>query len=120
MLFSATFSPEIKRLAGSYLQDPVTIEVARSNATASTVEQRFIGVPDEDKRRAMERALDYMGLTAGTPLESAAADWWGNDVAVGDASTYFCTHVRLTRLIADVLDRHRVPAKEGAVSPQPR
>ena len=29
LLFSATFSPEIKRLANSYLQDPVTIEVAR-------------------------------------------------------------------------------------------
>ncbi len=41
LLFSATFSPEIKRLAGSYLQDPITIEVARPNATASTVEQRF-------------------------------------------------------------------------------
>ena len=27
LLFSATFSPEIKRLAGSYLQDPITIEV---------------------------------------------------------------------------------------------
>jgi ATP-dependent RNA helicase RhlE len=37
LLFSATFSPEIKRLAGSYLQDPVTIEVARPNQTASTV-----------------------------------------------------------------------------------
>jgi superfamily II DNA/RNA helicase len=30
LLFSATFSPEIKRLANSYLQDPVTIEVARA------------------------------------------------------------------------------------------
>ena len=38
LLFSATFSNDIKRLAGSYLQNPVTIEVARSNATASTVE----------------------------------------------------------------------------------
>ena len=28
LLFSATFSPEIKRLANSYLQDPITIEVA--------------------------------------------------------------------------------------------
>jgi uncharacterized membrane protein (DUF485 family) len=28
LLFSATFSPEIKRLASSYLQNPVTIEVA--------------------------------------------------------------------------------------------
>src|ERR1700752_1807111 len=41
LLVSATFSPEIKRLAGSYLQNPVTNEVARPNQTASTVEQRF-------------------------------------------------------------------------------
>ena len=62
LLFSATFSPEIKRLASSYLQDPVTIEVARSNATASTVEQRFIGVPDEDKRRAIHHVLRERGI----------------------------------------------------------
>ncbi len=62
LLFSATFSPEIKRLAGSYLQDPVTIEVARSNATASTVEQRFIGVTDDDKRRAIHYVLRERGL----------------------------------------------------------
>ena len=36
-LFSATFSPEIKKLANSYLQDPVLVEVARANATATTV-----------------------------------------------------------------------------------
>jgi superfamily II DNA/RNA helicase len=54
LLFSATFSPEIKRLAGSYLQDPVTIEVARPNETASTVEQRFYSA-DDDKRRAIRQ-----------------------------------------------------------------
>ncbi|MGB3071616.1 MAG: DEAD/DEAH box helicase [Ottowia sp.] len=57
LLFSATFSPEIKRLAGSYLQDPVTIEVARPNETASTVEQHFYMVSDEDKRRALRQVL---------------------------------------------------------------
>ena len=62
LLFSATFSPEIKRLASSYLQDPVTIEVARANATASTVEQRFIGVADEDKRRAIHHVLQERRL----------------------------------------------------------
>ncbi|MBL8709356.1 MAG: 3-isopropylmalate dehydratase large subunit [Rhodospirillaceae bacterium] len=31
-------------------------------------------VADEDKRRAMERALDYMGLTAGTPLKEVKVD----------------------------------------------
>jgi ATP-dependent RNA helicase RhlE len=57
LLFSATFSPEIKRLAGSYLQDPVTIEVARSNATASTVEQHFYRVDDDDKRATLRKIL---------------------------------------------------------------
>ena len=62
LLFSATFSPEIKRLAGSYLQDPVTIEVARSNATASTVEQRFFSVGEDDKRRALHQVLKTRGM----------------------------------------------------------
>lgn len=53
LLFSATFSNDIKRLAKSYLQDPVTIEVARSNETASTVTQRFFAVDADDKRRAL-------------------------------------------------------------------
>ncbi len=57
LLFSATFSPEIKRLAASYLHNPVTIEVARSNTTASTVEQRFIRVADDDKRAALYQLI---------------------------------------------------------------
>ncbi|TSE26404.1 ATP-dependent RNA helicase RhlE [Tepidimonas sediminis] len=57
LLFSATFSPEIKRLAASYLQDPVVIEVARPNTTASTVEQRFFRVEEEDKRAALKALL---------------------------------------------------------------
>ncbi len=62
LLFSATFSPEIKRLAGSYLQDPVTIEVARSNATASTIEQRFFRVDEDDKRQALKQLLREKGV----------------------------------------------------------
>ena len=57
LLFSATFSPEIKRLAASYLQDPVLIEVARPNATASTVEQHFYLLDEDDKRRAIRQVL---------------------------------------------------------------
>jgi ATP-dependent RNA helicase RhlE len=62
LLFSATFSPEIKRLASSFLQDPVTIEVARSNATASTVEQHFYSVSADDKRRALHQILKARGI----------------------------------------------------------
>jgi ATP-dependent RNA helicase RhlE len=63
LLFSATFSPEIKRLSSSYLQDPVTIEVARPNATASTVEQRFFSVTGDDKRRFVHQMLRQRSLS---------------------------------------------------------
>jgi ATP-dependent RNA helicase RhlE len=62
LLFSATFSPEIKRLANSYLQNPVTIEVARSNATASTVEQHFYSVNEDNKRHALHQILQSRGM----------------------------------------------------------
>jgi ATP-dependent RNA helicase RhlE len=63
LLFSATFSPEIRRLAQSYLQDPVTVEVAARNATASTVEQRFYSVSDDDKRGVVRQLLRDRELT---------------------------------------------------------
>ncbi len=63
LLFSATFSPEIKRLANSYLQDPVLVEVARPNATATNVEQRFFSVTDDDKRGAVRHLIKTRGLT---------------------------------------------------------
>jgi ATP-dependent RNA helicase RhlE len=63
LLFSATFSPEIRRLANSYLNDPVTIEVSRPNSTASTVEQHFYSVTDDDKRRAVRQIVRQRGIT---------------------------------------------------------
>ncbi|MEN9885953.1 MAG: hypothetical protein RL758_531 [Pseudomonadota bacterium] len=63
LLFSATFSPEIKRLAASYLQDPVLVEVARPNEAADTVEQRFYSVQDEDKRSVLKQIVKDRGIT---------------------------------------------------------
>ena len=63
LLFSATFSPEIRRLANSYLQDPVLVEVARPNATATNVEQRFYATTDDDKRRVILHLIKSRGLT---------------------------------------------------------
>jgi superfamily II DNA/RNA helicase len=62
LLFSATFSPEIRRLANSYLQEPVLVEVARPNATASKVEQRFISTTDDDKRQVVKQLLKQRAL----------------------------------------------------------
>jgi ATP-dependent RNA helicase RhlE len=57
LLFSATFSPEIKKLAQTYLRNPVTIEVARQNAAADTVNQVVHLVPSEHKRAAIVAIL---------------------------------------------------------------
>ena len=63
LLFSATFSPEIKRLAESYLQNPILVEVARPNATATNVEQRFFSVATDDKRAAVLKLIKDRALT---------------------------------------------------------
>ncbi|HTQ35993.1 MAG TPA: DEAD/DEAH box helicase, partial [Steroidobacteraceae bacterium] len=52
LLFSATFSDEIKLLADGLLDNPALIEVARRNAAADTVEQKVYPV-DREKKRAL-------------------------------------------------------------------
>ncbi|NTV97028.1 MAG: DEAD/DEAH box helicase, partial [Thiobacillus sp.] len=52
LLFSATFSDEIKTLADGLLNKPALIEVARRNATADTVTQKVYSV-DRDKKRQL-------------------------------------------------------------------
>jgi ATP-dependent RNA helicase RhlE len=52
LLFSATFSDEIKRLAGSFMVQPVVVEVARRNATNENVTQAIYKVESSDAKRA--------------------------------------------------------------------
>ncbi len=52
LLFSATFSDEIKTLADKLLNHPKVIEVARRNATADTVEQ-VVHPVDRDRKKEM-------------------------------------------------------------------
>ncbi|WP_244847945.1 DEAD/DEAH box helicase [Caballeronia sp. SL2Y3] len=52
LLFSATFSDEIKALADSLLDSPALIEVARRNTTAERIEQKIHPV-DRDRKREL-------------------------------------------------------------------
>jgi len=52
LMFSATFSTEIRKLAEAFLNDPVLIEVARRNATAENVEQLVFRVAGLEAKRA--------------------------------------------------------------------
>lgn len=62
LMFSATFSPEIKKLAASFLNQPQTIEVARSNATSDNVTQILYKVSEEEKRDAVSFIIRERGL----------------------------------------------------------
>ena len=62
LLFSATFSGEIKKLASTYLRNPQTIEVARSNSTNANVTQIVYDVAEGDKQAAVVQLLRDRGL----------------------------------------------------------
>ncbi|NRP57776.1 ATP-dependent RNA helicase RhlE [Marinobacterium sp. xm-a-127] len=53
LMFSATFSPEIKELAHDIVNNPVEVSVSPENATAHTVEQWVIGVDKKSKTAAL-------------------------------------------------------------------
>ncbi len=58
LLFSATFSTEIRRLASKFLTDPVTVEVAATNTTAERVNQSFYKVDKTSKAMAVIHLLE--------------------------------------------------------------
>ena len=89
LLFSATFSDDIKRLAGSILNDPVTIEVSRHGTAAENVRQLVYPV-DRDRKEELLRHLILEG------------DW--HQVLV-----FTRTKLTASRL-ASWLDRNDVPA----------
>jgi len=57
LLFSATFSKEIKQLASGLLKDPVLVEVARENTTASQISQVVHYVDKSRKRELLSQLI---------------------------------------------------------------
>ena len=69
LMFSATFSPDIARLAKNFLKpDPFMIEVARQNQTADTVTQEVFQVADREKTDVLIDILKTRG-SENKPLE---------------------------------------------------
>ena len=58
LLFSATFSPEIKKLADGLLNSPVLIEVSKANSTSHKVEQTVHHVDKERKKELLIHLLN--------------------------------------------------------------
>lgn len=57
LLFSATFSDEIKRLADGFLKSPKMIEVTRPNTTTELVEQAVYPVDNRRKRELLSHLI---------------------------------------------------------------
>jgi len=57
LMFSATYSDDIRTLAARLLRDPLAVEVAPRNATADRVEQHVYRVPKEDKRHLLAHLI---------------------------------------------------------------
>src|SRR5215472_16800161 len=62
LLFSATFSSEIKKLADQLLNAPQLIEVARRNTAAETVSQSVYKVAADQKRALLEHIVTSRNL----------------------------------------------------------
>ena len=63
LLFSATFSEDIKKLAGQMLKDPLLIEVARRNAPADLVTHQVYEVAAENKRTLLANLIKTREMT---------------------------------------------------------
>jgi ATP-dependent RNA helicase RhlE len=57
LMFSATYSDDIRTLAARLLRDPVSVEVAPRNATAERIEQRVYRLPKEHKRHLLAHLI---------------------------------------------------------------
>jgi ATP-dependent RNA helicase RhlE len=58
LMFSATYSPEIRELASRFVKNPATIEVAPRNATADKVEQSVYRVSKDHKRHLLAHLIN--------------------------------------------------------------
>jgi len=75
LLFSATFSDEIKALADKLLNQPALIEVARRNATADTIAQKIHPVGRERKKELLAHLIksgDWHQVLVFTRMKSGA------------------------------------------------
>jgi superfamily II DNA/RNA helicase len=97
LMFSATFSNEIKKLSSEFLTHPKLIEVARSNATAENVTQKVYLVEQADKHVLLAELLrgsdasqvlvfTKTKLTAGRLAKQLQHDGFAADAIHGDKS----------------------------------
>lgn len=111
MLFSATISPEVGRLANKILHDPRKVSVHKAQSAAGGVEQRVIWMEEADKTRELRRLLreETGSIIVFTRSKDGATRVWRS---LHSAGIYDATYIH-----SDRLQSHRESAlaefKEG-------
>ena len=68
LLFSATFAKEIEKLAKTFQNNPIRIEVARPAQTAETITQRVVKIPTNDakaRRYTLRKLIEMSDVESG-------------------------------------------------------
>ena len=58
LLFSATFLPEVEKLARKILYEPARVSIGKSHTARASVEQKIIWMQEDDRRSALVRILN--------------------------------------------------------------
>lgn len=87
-LFSATMSPEVRRIADRFLDNPESVQINKAAGLSGTVEQTFYVVKEMDKPEILEKLIDF------------ADDFYG---------LVFCQTKSLVIDLTDQLSRHGYP-----------
>lgn len=58
MLFSATISKDIEKIANQFLSSPSSVKISKNRLTVDLIEQRYIDVKEKDKIEVISRILD--------------------------------------------------------------
>lgn len=100
LLFSATFTPPVEKLARKILQNPSRIAIGKPLAAASTVEQRFISVSESGKSEKLRSALreEPGSVIVFTRSKLEATRVWRS---LHNAAFYDATYIHSDRLQKD-------------------
>jgi ATP-dependent RNA helicase RhlE len=111
LLFSATITPTVRKLAERILHDPKTVTIGKPLSAAQSVEQRVLWVKEESKNRELQRLLrqEPGSIIVFTRSKDGATRVWRS---LHSAGVYDATYIH-----SDRLQSHREQAladfKEG-------
>src|SRR5688572_5243986 len=58
-LFSATMPAEVRRIANTYMNKPIELQVGEKNQSNQNIEHQYMTVDDKDRYLALKRIVDY-------------------------------------------------------------